>query len=235
MPIESPIRFAPDETWFDSAAKSLSEALVLGAALAIDVEDKELKGGYRTLPRFPSDNPDVQGYLEFFLFDTTPGGAGFAAKTWSDYQSVLEGAYDILTHADTENECTSSCHSCLHTYQNRHLHSQLDRNLGRVLLHYARVGELPDLEEDRISRIIDQFKRTLHLINPSIDVKQRTGSDRVWAIQEGSTEITFGVRSSLRRSRADDRPDLDEDISAYDLDQNLPGVASKIITKLNRQ
>jgi ATP-dependent helicase YprA (DUF1998 family) len=235
VPIESPLRFAPDEAWFDSAAKSLSEALVLGASRAIDVEARELKGGYRTLPRFRSDSPEVQGYLEFFLFDTTPGGAGFAAKTWSDYRSVMEGAYDILTHADTESECTSSCHSCLHTYQNRHLHSQLNRNLGRVLLHYAKEGELPELDDTRVSRIIDQFERTLHLIDPSLEIEHHAGTDRVWTLRNESSEITFGVRSSLRGSRANDRLDLDEDISAYDLDQNLPGVANEIITRLEHQ
>lgn len=234
VPIEQPLQFEPDEVWFDSAAKSLSEALVLGASRALDIEDRELQGGYRTLPAFPSDDPTVEGYLEFFLFDTTPGGAGFAAKTWSDYEAVIKGAYDILTHADTESACTSSCHSCLNTYQNRHLHSQLDRNLGRVLLHYAREGELPELSDSRLSRIIDQFERTLHLIDPSIDLSPQAGPEQVWTLQDGSSEISFGVRSSLRRSRVAERGDLDEDISAYHLDQNLPGVASEIVTKLGR-
>lgn len=230
IPIESPLRFAPDEAWFDSAAKSLSEALVLGASRALDIEDRELQGGYRTLPPDPSDGPRVQGYLEFFLFDTTPGGAGFAAKTWDDYESVMKGAYNILSSC----ECTSSCHSCLQTYQNRHLHSQLDRNLGRVLLHYGLEGNLPDLREDRVERIISQFKRTLHLIDSSLELEEQAGSDRVWTLRDGTAEISFGVRSSLRSSRADERTGLDEDISAYDLDHNLPGVANTIVTRLDR-
>lgn len=234
VPIESPLRFDPEEDWFDSAAKSLSEALVLGASRTLNIDARELEGGYRTLPAAPSDDPQIQGYLEFFLFDTTPGGAGFAAETWSDYESVIQGAYDILMHADTEDACTSSCHSCLQTYQNRHLHSQLDRNLGRVLLHYAREGELPNLSDDRVSRLIDQFVRTLHLIDPSLEVEPHAGSDQVWSLRNGGEEITFGIRSSLRRSRAAERGDLDEDISAYALDQNLPGVANDIVTKLER-
>jgi ATP-dependent helicase YprA (DUF1998 family) len=230
VPIETPLRFAPDEAWFDSAAKSLSEALVLGASRALDIEDRELQGGYRTLPAFPSDGPSVRGYLEFFLFDTTPGGAGFAAKTWDDYEDVMEGAYDILSNC----ECTSSCHSCLQTYQNRHLHSQLDRNLGRVLLYYGIEGDLPELEDGRVDRIIGQFERTLHLIDSSLEIEEQPGSDRVWTLRDGPAVINFRIRSSMRSSRADERGDLDEDISAYDLDHNLPGVANRIVTKLDR-
>ena len=234
VPIESPLRFDPEQPWFDSAAKSLSEALVLGASRTLNIEARELEGGYRALPPAQSDDPQIQGYLEFFLYDTTPGGAGFAAKTWSDYESVIEGAYDILTHADTASSCTSSCHSCLQTYQNRHLHSQLDRHLGRVLLHYAREGELPELSEERVTRLLDQFRRTLHLIDSTLEIEPHAGPDRVWTLRHDSAEITFGIRSSLRTSRADGRGDLEQDISAYDLDQNLPEVADNIVNRLER-
>jgi hypothetical protein len=142
----------------------------------------------------------------------------------------MEGAYDILSNC----ECTSSCHSCLQTYQNRHLHSQLDRNLGRVLLYYGIEGDLPELEDGRVDRIIGQFERTLHLIDSSLEIEEQPGSDRVWTLRDGPAVINFRIRSSMRSSRADERGDLDEDISAYDLDHNLPGVANRIVTKLDR-
>jgi len=50
-----------------------------------------------------------------------------------------------------------------------------------------------------------------------------------WDIEIDGKSLTFGVRSSLRRSRVPDTRLLDEDYSDYELSHQLPEVAYSII------
>lgn len=229
VPIREPLQFAPNAPWFNSAAKSLSEALVLGASRALNIDAEELKGGYRTLSPTLDDDVNVRGHIEFFLFDTTPGGAGFAAKTWNEIELVLTEAREILDDCD----CTSACHSCLRTYQNRHLHGELNRFLGLPLLHYADTGNLLELDEHRKEQLVDQLALTVELMDSSIDVVE--SADNLWTLERDTSALTFSVRSCLRESRVPSSAALDEDISDHDLSQHLPRVAHELVDRMNRR
>lgn len=225
IPIEEPVRFAPRAEWFKSAAKTLSEALVLGASRALDIDAKELEGGYRTLSQMPSDDPSTRGYIEFFLFDTTSGGAGFATTVWDEIGTVFDQTASILDDC----ECTSSCHSCLRTYQNRIWHQDMNRFLGQALLSYAVQGNLPSVPEEETSRLMKRLGLTLELLEPDVDVQESTAG--VWEIEHENAKLQVGARSCLRDPRTDS-DGLDEDLADFDLNNQLPRVAHGLLGRL---
>jgi hypothetical protein len=56
----------------------------------LDLEHGELEGGFRTRSPSGADESGILGYVEIFLFDTTPGGAGFANRVWEEFEAVVE-------------------------------------------------------------------------------------------------------------------------------------------------
>lgn len=220
IPIEDPVRFVPGETWFESAAESFSEALVLGSSRELNIETNELNGGFRVLP---SSDEETEGYVEFFLFDTTPGGAGFASKIWENFESVLDRAEQILS----ECSCHNSCHSCLRTYENRHLHDKLDRHLGLSLLEYARGGT-PSVSKGRKEKFMDQLEETLSLRLRDSGVEAlEINESGIWRLEHDDNSINVGVRSCLRKERLNN-DNIDYDISDYQLTHNMPRETERI-------
>jgi ATP-dependent helicase YprA (DUF1998 family) len=155
-----PLRFAFDSDWFRGAATSLSEALVLGATRALAIDPSELTGNWRYVAKYEGDPPDTMGHLEFFLYDTTPGGAGFAAEAGRKFSSVLGETRDVLTDC----ECDASCYKCLRTYDNRYFHNSLSRTDALRLLTYAESGTIPKLTSERRRRLLEQVARAVSLI-----------------------------------------------------------------------
>ena len=75
----------------------------------------------------PSGN--VVGGKELILYDTAPGGAGYAMRAVQYIRDVFETAETILASCD----CGDSCYSCLRSYNNQMFHQRLNR-------HYVLVG-----------------------------------------------------------------------------------------------
>jgi len=226
IPLTGPMQFTPDEDWFESAAQSLAEALVMGAGEALGIEDDELEGGFRTRSAAHIDDTEAHGVLELFLFDTTPGGAGFSSKVWDEFDSVLDEARTILAGC----ECESACHDCLRRYQNRHMHNLLNRHQGLALLEYAANGAIPTLTETKLSTLITRLEQSLVLQNPDIELEERGDIDKFQVRLDGA-ELNFGVRSCLRDRRLEGSG-LDQDFSDHELTHQLPEVAVSIIGEL---
>lgn len=221
IPVDAPMEWAPDTGWFRAAAESLAEAMVLGASREVNIEPGELEGGYRT--RAPEDEApdDRHGYIEIFMFDTTPGGAGFASKTWEAFEDVIDQAETILT--DTCN-CDSSCHNCLQNYQNRHIHDMLNRHLARDLLEYATTGNPPAITTARRERLVERLKQTMDLLEPSLKLTENP--DGTWNIQGETRSVDFDVRSCLRVDRSGGG--IDFDLSDHELTRQLPKKAYEL-------
>lgn len=228
IPMKAPMRFVPDVEWFDSAAQSLSEALVKGASRALGIESDELEGGFRTRSAELADDPSTRGFIEIFLFDTTSGGAGFSLKAWEEFDEVLQEARKILGACS----CDTACHNCLRAYQNRHLHDILNRHQGLALLEYATTGRAPELEEQKVNAMVDQLERSIKLQNSDIDIVRPVSVNDAWEIKLNGSSLSFGVRSCLRDPRAHDSPELDEDYSDFELTSKLPEVAYEITDRL---
>lgn len=228
IPLTEQMNFDPAAEWFETACQSLVEAIVMGASRALGIKNNELEGGYRTRSTSYTDAADVHGIIELFVFDTTPGGAGFSSRVWQAFEDVLGEARDILTSCS----CESACHDCLQRYENRHIHDILDRHQGLALLEYARTGTPPVLSHEKVQALMSQLETSLQLERPDITVEHEGAELESWTAKHSHDEFVFGVRSALRASRENQSAMLDADYSAYQLSQNLPEVAHEIIDEL---
>ena len=116
----------PDATrrryYWDCFRRSLGEALVVAAGQVLDIEASELGVTFH-----PS--ADVVGGRELVVYDTAPGGAGYARRVVDNVRDVFCRAEHILASCS----CGDSCYGCLRTYNNQMFHRRLNR-------HYVREG-----------------------------------------------------------------------------------------------
>ncbi len=229
VPIRRPLSFAPHEPWFRAAAKSVAEALVLGASRLLKIDSNELAGGTRILPRHPDDSADVHGYVEFFLYDTTPGGAGFSAKAYEELEEVLKTSRDVLRGCS----CSSSCHSCLRTYYNRVSHKDLDRFLGLALLDYATEGRVPSVEAVKVDQLVRELTLALRLMDPGVKVVRSSASPARWSAELNGRKVVFDIRSCLVESAVPREGDLNQSVDDYSVGKQLPRVAQGIFDALS--
>lgn len=217
------------ESWFESACRSLSEALVLGATRILSIDSTELSGSFRPLPPTAKDaNQGISGYVEFFLYDTTPGGAGFASSVFKKFSEVLMTTKKILKDC----ECEQSCQRCLRNYSNRIWHDLLDRHLALALLDYASDGTLPVIDDLRSRNFMKRLGRTLQLISSKVSIK---------VIDNVSIEVFLLSNKDLNKLKVhliscmSDKPiESGEDlfVSDYKILHNLPSVAAYIMERI---
>lgn len=132
------LNYLPGQPWINDSLATLAEALALGASLHLDIDPGELSAGFRELPALAHGD---KGAAEVYLFDTSSGGAGYAAEAGEQLQQVFDKTEDLLRNCP--GGCERSCTKCLRHYGNRFLHSRLDRRLALQLLRFFRTGELP--------------------------------------------------------------------------------------------
>jgi len=173
VPIEKPLEFSyGTDGALSIAAKALSEGLALAATTFLNIDPSELGAGYRFLPRLEADSLTTLGYVDFFLYDTTPGGAGFASAAFNRLPDVLAACRNRLQDCS----CTSSCPRCLRTYDNRFDHLKLDRFLALSLLHYMQKGTVPPLSIERVRNLYDPTAESVRLIGNELPGLTHTSS-----------------------------------------------------------
>jgi hypothetical protein len=89
--------------------------------------------------------PAGQLSAELFIYDTLPGGAGYARDIELNLEDILVRAL-LLSDECTSASCERACHRCLVDFKNQRLAGMLDRRLARGLLRFALYGEAPRLE-----------------------------------------------------------------------------------------
>ncbi len=87
---------------------------------------------------------------EIYLYDTLPGGAGFAQRVDGLGLAVFEEALRILESCP--DNCDRSCYRCLRSYKNKFEHDLLDRHIGASLLRFLLRDEAPLMSSDRLNR-----------------------------------------------------------------------------------
>jgi hypothetical protein len=87
---------------------------------------------------------------EVYLYDTLPGGAGFAQRVGKLGLEVFEDALQILQNCPAS--CDRSCYRCLRSYKNKFEHDLLDRHVGASLLRFILHNEVPAVSPDRLER-----------------------------------------------------------------------------------
>ena len=127
-----------------TALRTICEALVKASCEILDISPDELIAEYRTAL---NDSGQSGQEVEIFVYDTLPGGAGFAEKLTDNSIKYFERALEILK--DCEAGCDSSCYYCLQSFKNKDQHALLDRFIGIELLEYLLNESISDLPEAR--------------------------------------------------------------------------------------
>ena len=92
---------------------------------------------------------------EIFLYDTLPGGAGYAQAAAALGRELFVEARRIL--ADCPEACDVSCYRCLRNFRNRLDHGLLDRHVGVALVDYLLSGNLASFDLQRLTNATNQL------------------------------------------------------------------------------
>jgi ATP-dependent helicase YprA (DUF1998 family) len=145
MSVEAPLRLRPGQYPTDVALRTVSEALAKAASQILEIEPGELMAEYR-----PSLTAEGKEGLkaEIFLYDTLPGGAGFASQLVDCGKELFQRALKLMTTCP-EN-CDASCYRCLRSFKNKIEHRLLDRHVGAELVEYLLTSHLPEFDAARL-------------------------------------------------------------------------------------
>ena len=143
--VDAPLTLRPRLLATDVALRTLSDALTIAACRVLELDSKELQAEYRPA----LTGPGREGReAEIYLYDTLPGGAGFAERVGRLGLTVFEEALRILEGCP--EGCDRSCYRCLRSYKNKFEHDVLDRHLGAGLLRYLIYGDFPTVDLERL-------------------------------------------------------------------------------------
>nr|VFJ75638.1 MAG: Helicase conserved C-terminal domain-containing protein [Candidatus Kentron sp. FW] len=149
MRVESPIRLTPGDYRTDVALRTLSEALAKAACKLLEIEPGELMAEYRPA----LTQPGAEGLeAEIFLYDTLPGGAGFASQLPERGAELFQLALALMKTCP--EDCDTSCYRCLRSFKNKFEHALLDRHVGAELLEYLVTGDLLPFDDRRLRNAI---------------------------------------------------------------------------------
>lgn len=180
MRVAAPLKLKPGHYSTDVALRTVSEALAKAACQILEIEPGELMAEYR-----PALTPAGKSGLEaeIFLYDTLPGGAGFASQFADRGLELFQGALQLLKTCP--EDCDASCYRCLRSFKNKFEHRLLDRHVGAELLEYLLTGQNPGFSAERLKR------STALLLN---DLLRR---DEGMATFEAGPEIAYGNGKSV--------------------------------------
>lgn len=178
--VAAPLKLKPGHYSTDIALRTVSEALAKAACQILEIEPGELMAEYR-----PALTPAGKSGLEaeIFLYDTLPGGAGFASQFADRGLELFQRALQLLKTCP--EDCDASCYRCLRSFKNKFEHCLLDRHVGAELLEYLLTGQNPGFSADRLKR------STALLLN---DLLRR---DEGMATFEAGPKIAYGNGKSV--------------------------------------
>lgn len=180
MRVAAPLKLKPGHYSTDVALRTVSEALAKAACQILEIEPGELMAEYR-----PALTPAGKSGLEaeIFLYDTLPGGAGFASQFADRGLELFQRALQLLKTCP--EDCDASCYRCLRSFKNKFEHRLLDRHVGAELLEYLLTGQNPGFSAERLKR------STALLLN---DLLRR---DEGMATFEAGPKIAYGNGKSV--------------------------------------
>jgi ATP-dependent helicase YprA (DUF1998 family) len=145
--VDAPLTLVPGVLATDVALRTICEAVTKAACARLELEANELQAEYR-----PALTPEGRAGLEteIYIYDTLPGGAGFAKRVGEIGLPVLDDALKLLERCP--DDCDRSCYRCLRSYKNKFEHELLDRHLGASLLRFLLTNAPPMLSPDRVAR-----------------------------------------------------------------------------------
>ncbi|HKV78659.1 MAG TPA: DEAD/DEAH box helicase [Candidatus Sulfotelmatobacter sp.] len=187
MTVDEPILLAPSLLATDIALRTVSEAVSKAGCILLELEPTELQAEYR-----PALTPlgKLGRQVEIYMYDTLPGGAGFARRIGELGLGVFLKALEILETCP--DGCDRSCYRCLRSYKNKFEHDLLDRQVGAVLLKYLLTGVLPAWDTARIEKSRDLLFNDLQ--RQAADVLQITRASSVDVPGFGSVQAPILIQ-----------------------------------------
>lgn len=228
--VKPPISLMPTLLATDVALRTISEALTKAACARLDLEANELQAEYR--PALTAAGRDGLE-AEIYLYDTLPGGAGFAQHVGRLGLVVFEDALRILE--ECPENCDRSCYRCLRSYKNKFEHDLLDRHLGASLLRFALHDAAPALDIARLEKSTDLLFQDLErhgVEGLSLERGKRlsiSGLEEtiapIFASKVSGKELVIGLHGPLT-------PDEPSDQSLRDLKEFSPTLPVMLIDEL---
>ena len=149
---------------------TVAEALASAAAKILDIEESDIGAEFRVAM---TGGGRTGKQVEVYLYDLTPGGAGFVGSAAADPKRLFEKALDRLESCD----CTHSCYDCLRSYKNKWDHKYLDRTLAAAFIRHVVNGEVPTLGADDEQRLLRALE--VDLIESGHEVERVEGGLRL--------------------------------------------------------
>jgi ATP-dependent helicase YprA (DUF1998 family) len=150
-----PFKLLPGSTAARVVLTTVAEALASAAVHGLQLEPGDIAGAYR--PALGSTGHTGQD-VEVYLYDLTPGGAGFVQTAVHGTEQLLRQTLALLEGC----RCMDSCYECLRSYQNRFQHVDLDRFLGASLLRHCLEGTRPEVPQDIEDRLLRRLQVELN-------------------------------------------------------------------------
>lgn len=166
MRVEEPMRLRPGSYPTDVALRTVSEALAKAAAKLLEIEPGELLAEFR--PAL-TEAGTAGREAEIFLYDTLPGGAGFASQLAALGGDLFRNALNLLKTCP--EDCDASCYRCLRSFKNKFEHSLLDRHVGAELLEYLVTGDLPPFDARRLLKSAELLANDISRIDATLKVE----------------------------------------------------------------
>lgn len=167
MRVEAPMRLRPGHYPTDVALRTASEALAKAAAKLLEIEPGELLAEFRpALTKRGATGLEA----EIFLYDTLPGGAGFASQLAGRGGELFRLALNLIKTCP--EDCDASCYRCLRSFKNKFEHSLLDRHVGAELLEYLVTGDLPLFDSRRLAKSAELLANDIERNDNSLRVER---------------------------------------------------------------
>ena len=126
---------------------TVAEALASTAASILGIEESDIGAEFRVAM---TGGGKTGKQVEVYLYDLTPGGAGFVRSAAANPKKLFEAALARLESCN----CTHSCYDCLRSYKNKWDHKYLDRTLAAAFIRHVVNGETPTLGADDEQRLL---------------------------------------------------------------------------------
>lgn len=130
---------------------TVAEALAAAVANLEDIEEDDIGAEYRVAMTAGGRNGTE---VEVFLYDRTPGGAGFVRAAAMNPDELFEIALGRLDKC----RCTHSCYECLRSYKNKWDHKYFDRRLAASFLRYVIQGIAPNIDVETERRLLRMLR-----------------------------------------------------------------------------
>jgi len=149
--LKDPVHLPPGSQVAKIVLTTVAEALAAAATQAQDIDDGEIGAEYRVAM---TPGGQAGSEVEVYLYDNTPGGAGFSAIAAREPERLIGAALEKLESCS----CSHSCYECLRSYKNKWDHKYFHRRLAAAFLRHVYLGEDPELDASEEEWLLDSLQ-----------------------------------------------------------------------------